>query len=100
MATVRHFRRLGSDVMARMLAVSARAGLVPKVLTSLTFVSLVSLVPVAWAAPPTAGAAPRPPVFNSEIVLLLDPTGRIVYEKNAASEHAPASLVKLMSLYL
>ena len=97
MVPVRQFRRFGGDVMARMRAVSARIAPIPTLLTSLALVSLVSLTSVALA---TAGAPARPPVFNSEIVLLLDPTGRIVFEKNAASEHAPASLVKLMSLYL
>jgi D-alanyl-D-alanine carboxypeptidase len=33
-------------------------------------------------------------------VLLLDPEGRTVFEKNAGAERAPASLVKLMTLYL
>jgi D-alanyl-D-alanine carboxypeptidase (penicillin-binding protein 5/6) len=33
-------------------------------------------------------------------VLLLDTQGRVVFAKNAAESHAPASLVKLMTLYL
>jgi D-alanyl-D-alanine carboxypeptidase (penicillin-binding protein 5/6) len=33
-------------------------------------------------------------------VLLLDPSGRTLFAKNAEADHAPASLVKLMTLYL
>ncbi len=40
------------------------------------------------------------PAFNAEAVLLLDAEGRTIYAKNAAVERAPASLVKLMTLYL
>ena len=39
-------------------------------------------------------------VLSAESVLLLDPEGKILYAKNAEFEHAPASLVKLMTLYL
>jgi D-alanyl-D-alanine carboxypeptidase len=42
----------------------------------------------------------RSPALNAEAVLLLDTDGRTVYAKNARLEHAPASLVKLMTLYL
>lgn len=38
--------------------------------------------------------------LNAEIVLLLDPEGKVLYQKNADVDHAPASLVKLMTLYL
>ena len=33
-------------------------------------------------------------------MLLLDPQGNVLFAKNAEEEHAPASLVKLMTLYL
>ncbi|MBI4589340.1 MAG: D-alanyl-D-alanine carboxypeptidase [Candidatus Rokubacteria bacterium] len=33
-------------------------------------------------------------------MLLLDPRGNVLFAKNAEEEHAPASLVKLMTLYL
>jgi D-alanyl-D-alanine carboxypeptidase len=33
-------------------------------------------------------------------VLLLDPSGKILFAKNADESHAPASLVKMMTLYL
>ena len=38
--------------------------------------------------------------INAEAVLLLDREGRVLYAKNPAISHAPASLVKLMTLYL
>jgi D-alanyl-D-alanine carboxypeptidase len=39
-------------------------------------------------------------VLSAESVLLLDTQGRVIYAKNPAEDHAPASLVKLMTLYL
>jgi D-alanyl-D-alanine carboxypeptidase len=51
-------------------------------------------------APADAADHPRAPRFSAEAVLLVDPDGRVIYEKNAESERAPASLVKLMTLYL
>ena len=58
------------------------------------------VVLVALAAPAVAHASPRPPALSAEAVLLLDPEGRTVFAKNAEAERAPASLVKLMTLYL
>jgi D-alanyl-D-alanine carboxypeptidase (penicillin-binding protein 5/6) len=72
--------------------------------------------PARWLAPLLGGAglallaaapvlgAPRavngPPV-SAEAVLLIDlATGHVLYEKNAQEDRAPASLVKLMTLYL
>jgi D-alanyl-D-alanine carboxypeptidase (penicillin-binding protein 5/6) len=47
-----------------------------------------------------AAAAPRPPVV-AEAVLLLDlASGKVLYEKNAEEDRAPASLVKMMTLYV
>jgi D-alanyl-D-alanine carboxypeptidase len=42
----------------------------------------------------------RPPVLSAEAVLLLDVEGRTLFAKNPDEERAPASLVKLMTLYL
>ncbi len=42
----------------------------------------------------------RPLALSAESVLLIDPTGRTLFAKNAEADHAPASLVKLMTLYL
>jgi D-alanyl-D-alanine carboxypeptidase len=50
-----------------------------------------AVAPVAPAAGTSLGA---------EALLLLDPDGRVLFARNAAEDHAPASLVKLMTLYL
>jgi serine-type D-Ala-D-Ala carboxypeptidase (penicillin-binding protein 5/6) len=55
---------------------------------------------VAFAPAAVAQTPPRPPALSAEAVLLLDPEGRTVFAKNAGAERAPASLVKLMTLYL
>jgi D-alanyl-D-alanine carboxypeptidase (penicillin-binding protein 5/6) len=47
-----------------------------------------------------AQANGRSPALNAEAVLLIDTEGRTVFAKNAQVDHAPASLVKLMTLYL
>ncbi|HXJ81193.1 MAG TPA: D-alanyl-D-alanine carboxypeptidase family protein [Candidatus Methylomirabilis sp.] len=57
--------------------------------------TLVAAVP-AWAQNHSGRALP----LSAEAVLLLDAQGKVLYAKNAAEEHAPASLVKLMTLYL
>jgi D-alanyl-D-alanine carboxypeptidase len=63
---------------------------------------LLSLIVTFFAFTPAALAqtGPRPPLLSAEAVLLLDPEGRTVFAKNAETERAPASLVKLMTLYL
>jgi D-alanyl-D-alanine carboxypeptidase len=58
------------------------------------------MIVVACASPALAQSRPRPPALSAEAVLLLDPEGRELYAKNAETERAPASLVKLMTLYL
>src|SRR5262245_42151695 len=42
----------------------------------------------------------RPLLLSAEAVLLLDPEGKTLFAKNPEEERAPASLVKLMTLYL
>lgn len=49
---------------------------------------------------PAAAQNGRIPALTAESVLLLDPQGNVLFAKNAEEEHAPASLVKLMTLYL
>jgi D-alanyl-D-alanine carboxypeptidase len=56
---------------------------------------LALLVPAAVAA-----QNGRSPVVNAESVLLLDSEGRTLHSKHPDIERAPASLVKLMTLYL
>jgi D-alanyl-D-alanine carboxypeptidase len=72
-----------------MLSVFATRCLLSLILTVLGFPLL------ALAQPPV-----RPPTLSAEAVLLLDPEGRTVFAKNAGAVRAPASLVKLMTLYL
>jgi len=55
---------------------------------------------VLTAAPVFAQTPARPPALSAEAVILLDPEGRTIFAKNAEAERAPASLVKLMTLYL
>lgn len=64
-----------------------------------------ALSAVLWlvAAPATAQTnshSNRPLALSAESVLLLDTQGRVIYAKNPGEDHAPASLVKLMTLYL
>jgi D-alanyl-D-alanine carboxypeptidase len=63
---------------------------------------VLSFVALALLAP-GAAAAQNGRVLNglsAEAFLLLDPLGKPVFAKNAEGDHAPASLVKMMSLYL
>ncbi len=66
-----------------------------RVLGPLVLVALL-VVPVAAVAQGNG----RSPALNAEAVLLLDAEGHTLFAKNAQTEHAPASLVKLMTLYL
>jgi len=62
---------------------------------------LLSLVLVLLTVLPVlAQTNSRPPALSAEAVLLLDPEGRTIFSKNAETERAPASLVKLMTLYI
>ena len=67
----------------------------PPLLLTLLLVILALVVPA-----PVLAQNARPPVLSAESVLLLDPDGRVLFAKNAEVERAPASLVKLMTLYL
>src|SRR2546430_14114183 len=68
----------------------------------LRVVAAALLCAFALFFPHTAVAADtiRMPNFSAESVLLVDLDGRVIYGKNADHERAPASLVKLMTLYL
>ena len=61
---------------------------------------LALLLLVLTAVPVLAQTPARPPALSAEAVLLLDPEGRTIFAKNAETERAPASLVKLMTLYI
>jgi len=54
----------------------------------------------APTAAQTSNQSPRSLALSAESVLLLDTQGRVLYAKNPGEDHAPASLVKLMTLYL
>jgi D-alanyl-D-alanine carboxypeptidase len=47
-----------------------------------------------------AAASGRTPPFTAEALLLIDPDGKVLFAKNAEHDRAPASLVKLMTLYI
>src|SRR5215813_8487576 len=64
-------------------------------------VTIAAVVPFAATAQSARPAVDgRPPVLTAEAVLLLDPEGKTLFAKNPEEERAPASLVKLMTLYL
>jgi D-alanyl-D-alanine carboxypeptidase len=72
----------------------------PVVLASRLLPSLVIVGLVLAPAVAVGQSNGRSPALTAEAVLLVDAGGRILFEKNAETEHAPASLVKLMTLYL
>ena len=63
---------------------------------------LLSLIALAVLGPDLAAAQAAKPVpgMTSECFLLIDAEGRVVFAKNPEEDHAPASLTKMMSLYL
>ena len=64
-------------------------------------VLVAAFAPLAATAQPGRSVADgRPLSLSAEAVLLLDPEGRTLFAKNPDEERAPASLVKLMTLYL
>jgi D-alanyl-D-alanine carboxypeptidase len=67
---------------------------------SVLAVSAALWLVAAPAAAQTNSPSGRPLGVSAESVLLLDTQGRVLYAKNPAEDHAPASLVKLMTLYL
>jgi D-alanyl-D-alanine carboxypeptidase len=67
----------------------------------LGFLLAVSLASLAAPAAMRAASAENGPPVSAEAVVLVDlATGRVLYEKNAGEDRAPASLVKLMTLYI
>ena len=64
-------------------------------------VALVSLVALALGPDIAVADSGRSlSGLSAEAFLLLDSSGKAVFAKNAEGDHAPASLVKMMSLYL
>ena len=71
------------------------------VAVSRSLLVLVSLAGCVLLAPlPSWAQKGRPLALSAESVLLIDPAGRTLFAKNADADRAPASLVKLMTLYL
>src|SRR5438309_1878925 len=62
------------------------------------FVVLTSAI--LMMASPAWAQNGRPVHLSAESVLLLAPDGTVLFAKNPSEDHAPASLVKLMTLYL
>lgn len=67
----------------------------------LLLIGLAAVLPARAALSQSRnGVAGTPPV-SAEAVLLMDlASGKVLFEKNAAEDRAPASLVKLMTLYV
>jgi D-alanyl-D-alanine carboxypeptidase len=74
--------------------------LVPWTAVSAALLLAVSLLTTPAAAQNGRSGVVNGPSLNAEAVLLLDTDGRTLYAKNSHVERAPASLVKLMTLYL
>jgi D-alanyl-D-alanine carboxypeptidase len=49
---------------------------------------------------PAVAQVPLPQGLTAEAILLVDTNGKILFSRNADENHAPASLVKMMTLYL
>ncbi|MGH7391541.1 MAG: D-alanyl-D-alanine carboxypeptidase family protein [Candidatus Rokuibacteriota bacterium] len=62
--------------------------------------AIAVIVGLAVPAAAVAAQANRVPALNAESVILLDAEGRTIHAKNPDLDRAPASLVKLMTLYL
>ena len=70
-------------------------------MTARRVVGLIVLLFVPFTVAPAAGLGLGPPPAGAVSALLLEiDAGRVLYAKNPEGEHAPASLVKLMTLYL
>ena len=65
-------------------------------------VALAITLGIGLAAAPVLAAPPNGHALavSAASVLLLDADGKVVFAKNPAEDHAPASLTKLMTLYL
>ncbi|HEU5190143.1 MAG TPA: D-alanyl-D-alanine carboxypeptidase family protein [Methylomirabilota bacterium] len=69
----------------------------PRLVTiALSLAIVLAVATVVPAAPPNGQALS----LSAASVLLLDADGKVVFAKNPAEDHAPASLTKLMTLYL
>lgn len=62
--------------------------------------ALLAFVPASAQSVHPPAPNGRPVAVSAEAALVVDPEGRVLFAKNADDERAPASLVKLMTLYL
>jgi D-alanyl-D-alanine carboxypeptidase len=62
--------------------------------------TLLLLAVLVLGAGPAWAQTGRRLALSAESVLLLDASGKVLFAKNPSEDHAPASLVKLMTLYL
>jgi len=62
------------------------------------FVAILSAL--LFTAAPAFAQSDRPMRLSAESALLLAPNGTVLFAKNPSEDHAPASLTKLMTLYL
>ncbi len=68
--------------------------------TRVRVLAIAALAFVVTSPNPVLAQNGRPLSVSAESVLLVDPEGTIIYAKNPDEAHAPASLVKMMTLYL
>src|SRR5205823_4526035 len=100
----RHVARAGGPRFAarpKMLGRPSRRPVELPAVSPIRFV-LLCLVALAVLGPDVAAAQNAKPLtgLSAECLLLIDTEGRVVFAKNAEEDHAPASLTKMMSLYL
>jgi D-alanyl-D-alanine carboxypeptidase len=77
------------------------AGRTGSAVAALALIAAASIALPASSASAQARAVATTPRVSAEAVLLLDlGTGKVLYEKNPEENRAPASLVKLMTLYV
>jgi D-alanyl-D-alanine carboxypeptidase len=73
----------------------------PRVTLGGAALAALFLAVLIGAPPPASAGPPATPAVTASAGLLLDlATGQVVYAKNAEEDRAPASLVKLMTLFL
>ena len=61
---------------------------------------LITILSLLLTAAPAFAQSDRPMRLSAESALLLAPNGTVLFAKNPSEDHAPASLTKLMTLYL
>lgn len=92
-----HFATAWGRGERRMNRASAR----PALVTALVLLLVMAFGSTADAAGQTRKRVPRPAPTPKDAALIVDATsGRVLYERNADASRHPASLTKMMTLYL